>query len=76
MTWALLSRFVEDYGTVEAGDTYIIYGSDGLTSLLATVVSYNTGTDVLRVDFSGAVDCNTGGGMVGSTVVKHYENSP
>lgn len=65
---------LEDYGAVDVGDTYVVYGSDGFTALIGTVVGYNTGTDVLTLDFAVAVDCNTGGGMVGATVVKLAEN--
>jgi len=65
---------LEDYGAVAADDTYAVYGSDGVTVLIGTVVGYNTGTDVLTLDFAVAVDCDTGGGMVGATVVKLAEN--
>jgi hypothetical protein len=69
---------LEDYGTVEIGDTYIIYGEDGLTAIIGTVVApvYNTGTDVLTVDLGADFDCTYGGGLANAVVVKHYENSP
>lgn len=67
---------LEAYGTVEAGDTYIIYGEDGVSAIIGTVVSYVEGTDTLTVDLGADLDCNWGGGLAAATVVKHYENSP
>ncbi len=64
---------LEVYGTVDAGDTYVVYGLDGVTALIGTVASYTTGTDALVIDFGVAVDCNTGGGMATATVVKLAE---
>jgi len=47
-----------------AGDTYAVYFTDGVTQLIGTVVSYDTGTDALRLDFAVAVTCGTGGGAI------------
>lgn len=65
---------LEDYGAVGAGDTYIVYFEDGVTALIGTVSNYDTGTDVLTLDFSVNVTCSTGGGAANATVVKHADN--
>ena len=67
---------LEDYGAVEIGDTYVIYGEDGLSAIIGTVVApvYNTGTDVLTVDLGADLDCNWGGGLANAIVVKLAEN--
>lgn len=67
---------LEAYGTVEAGDTYVIYGEDGVSAIIGTVVSYVEGTDVLTVDLGADFDCTWGGGLAAATVVKLAENSP
>lgn len=55
-------------GAVAAGDTYLVNFTDGVTQLLGTVVSYNTGTDVLRLSFDIAVSCTTGGAPASVTL--------
>lgn len=65
---------LEAYGTVSAGDTYAIHFEDLITVLIGTVVSYNTGTDELVLEFSEDVTCNTGGGAANAIVVKLAEN--
>ena len=52
-------------GEPVAGDTMRVTFVDG--ELIGTVVSYNTGTDALILDFSGPVTCSTGGGIVSVT---------
>jgi len=65
---------LEAYGTVDAGDTYIVYGEDGVTAALGTVVSYTPATDALILDMGADLDCTYGGGMAAATVVKLAEN--
>lgn len=65
---------LEDYGTVDAGDTYAVHFEDDTTVLIGTVVSYNTGDDSLILEFEVDVDCDTGGGAANALVVKHAEN--
>lgn len=65
---------LEDYGAVGAGDTYVVYGEDGYTALIGTVVSYDTGTDALILDFGADLACTVGGGFDLAVVVKLAEN--
>jgi hypothetical protein len=65
---------LEAYGTVDAGDTYVVYGEDGVTAVIATVVSYTPATDALILDMGADLDCNFGGGMTNAVVVKLAEN--
>lgn len=57
----LTAAALETPNAVAVGDTYAVYFTDGVTQLIGTVVSYNTGTDVLRLSFAIAVSCTTGG---------------
>ena len=65
---------LEAYGTVDAGDTYVIYGEDGYTAIIGTVVSYTPATDALIVDLGADLACTYGGGMDNAVVVKLAEN--
>ncbi len=65
---------LEAYGTVDPGDTYIIYGEDGFTAIIGTVTSYTPGTDALIIDIGSDQDCTYGGGMAAANVVKLAEN--
>jgi hypothetical protein len=65
---------LEDYGAVDPGDTYLVYGEDGWTTALGTVVTYTPATDALILDMGADLDCTYGGGMAAATVVKLAEN--
>jgi len=58
------------WGTVAVGTVFTVNLLDG-TETTATAVAYNTGTDVLRLDFGEAVNCSFGTGV--SDVVRHLE---
>ncbi len=66
---------LEADGAVNAGDTFVVYPADGVTALLGTADSYNTGTDALDITFEHNVTCSTGGGMANALVVRHYDNA-
>lgn len=65
---------LEDYGAVAADDTYVVYGEDGWTAIIGTVVSYDTGTDALILNMGADYACTYGGGMDLAVVVKLAEN--
>lgn len=65
---------LEVYGTVGVGDTYAVYGEDGLTVAIGIVVSYVEGTDVLTLNMGADLACTYGGGLDAAVVVKHQEN--
>jgi hypothetical protein len=67
---------LEDYGDVNAGDTYYVYFEDGFTQSEGVVISYNTGTDDLVLDMGADLDCTYGGGATNAVIVKHADNTP